>query len=60
MYSPDDSANRTPYDGTDGAGTSATFIDTVSNTARYSLGVRSQRNRERSSNCACNQDLSFH
>jgi hypothetical protein len=60
LYSPDDSANRSPYHGTDRAGTSVTFIDTVSNTTGYSLRVRSQRNRECTNKYACNQDLSFH
>jgi hypothetical protein len=60
LYSPDDAADSSPYHGTDRAGTSVAFIDTVSNTAGYSLRVRSQRNRECSNKYACNQDLSFH
>jgi hypothetical protein len=60
LNSPDDAADRSPYHGTDRTGTSVTFIDTVSNTARYSLRVRSQRNRECRDKYACNQDLSFH
>jgi hypothetical protein len=60
LYSTNDSANRSPHHGTDRAGTPVTFIDTVSNTARYSLRVRSQRNRECSNKRACNQNLSLH
>jgi hypothetical protein len=60
LYSPDDPANRTPYDGADGAGTSVTFIDTVRNTAWYALSVRHERTAECSNEYACNQNLSFH
>jgi hypothetical protein len=60
LYSPDNSADRTPYHGTNRAGTSVAFIDAMRNTARYSLSVRRQRSRECSNKCACNQDLSFH
>src|SRR5260370_39380481 len=61
LNSPNDSADRTADHGADGAGTSVTFVDAMSNTARYSLSVRRARNRERRRDkSACNQDLSFH
>jgi hypothetical protein len=60
LYPPYDAANRTSHHRTDRAGTSVAFIDAMRNTARYSLCVRSQRNRECRNKGACNQDLSFH
>jgi hypothetical protein len=43
LYSPNNTANRAPYDGTDRAGTPVTFIDTMRNTAGYALSLRHER-----------------
>jgi hypothetical protein len=60
LYSANNSANRTPNHSADRAGASVTFIDPVSNAARYSLCVRHQRTAECGNEYACNQNLSFH
>jgi len=60
LNSANDSANRTPHHGADGAGAPITFIHAMRDTAGYSLRVRGERNRERGDQSACNQDLSLH
>jgi hypothetical protein len=60
LYSPNNSANRTPDYGADRAGTSVALIDTMGDTTRYSLSVRNQRDHECSNNHACNQDMRLH
>jgi hypothetical protein len=60
LYSPNDSANRSPDHGADGAGTAVTFVDAMSNTAGYPLRVRRERNRKCCNKRTCNQNVSFH
>jgi hypothetical protein len=60
LYAANDSTDRTPYHSADRAGASITFIHAMRDTARHSLCVRGERNRERGNESACNQNLSLH
>ncbi len=60
LYAAEYTADRAAYHGADRAGASVAFIYAMRNTARYSLRVRSERNRERGEKNACNQNLSLH
>jgi hypothetical protein len=60
FYSPDYSAHRPPNHSPNGACTSVTFVDAMSDTAGYSLSARDERNRKYSNKSACKQSLSLH